>query len=449
MADSEVLKSDSPPAIDGDIGQAIDVVDNHLWEQTFDAVSDPISIVDENYRVVAANSAYTRMFGLPPGAISPHQCFTDDGANGPCEGCPLEATVRTRAPHMFRQERLVNAADGNTPRWERRVYHRWTYPILNEDGSVHRVVEILRDVTEQERLRELTTEAEALRRADKLKTELLGSVSHELRSPLTTIKGYAETLARHERRLSRDERQEFLSAISQASDRLGDVIERLLLLSRLESGDDSAEQAPVDIGRVAQEAALGLRDEDRIRVSVVISGAPDVGCEQAPPLVLLALGDPRRLREALDALIDNALKYTQDDGRIDIEVRATRVPDSVPPDMSSPAEEDVRLSSSPHIRGIEQAKRYIEVIVRDDGQGIPAESQPYIFDAFHRVETGLTRTVEGLGLGLAICKHIVTRSHGRLWVESAPGSGSAFHMLLPAYESDGAYEPDQLDDRGK
>ena len=76
------------------------------------------------------------------------------------------------------------------------------------------------------------------------------------------------------------------------------------------------------------------------------------------------------------------------------------------------------------------------MIVRDDGQGIPHESQPYIFDAFHRVETGLTRAVEGLGLGLAICKRIVTMSQGQLWVESAPGVGSDFHMLLPAYEVD-------------
>lgn len=443
MADREVLKPDSPPALDGDFEQAmqaIDVADHTLWEQTFDAVSDPISIVDKNYRVVAANAAYRRMFGLPPGAMSPHQCFADDGANGPCEGCPLEATVRSRAPHMFRQERLAPLVDGNAPRWERRVFHRWTYPILSEDGSVYRVVEILRDVTEQERLRELTTEAEALRRADQLKTELLGSVSHELRSPLTTIKGYAETLARHERRLSREERQEFLSAISQASDRLGDVIERLLLLSRLESGDDVAERAPVDMGRLAQEAALGLRDEERDRVTVAITASPDTGCELEPPL---AVGDPRRLREALDALIDNALKYTQDDERVDIEVRTTYVPASDPSDTTILVE-DGRPSHPPSPPGAEGARRYIEVIVRDEGQGIPHESQPYIFDAFHRVETGLTRAVEGLGLGLAICKRIVTQSRGRLWVDSAPGSGSAFHILLPAYESNEALESDQL-----
>jgi signal transduction histidine kinase len=448
MADSEVLKPGSPPAmpaIDGDIGQLRDVEGHHLWEQTFDAVSDPISIVDENYRVIAANAAYRRMFGLLPGAMSPHQCFSDHGGGGPCEGCPLDATIRSGVPHMFRQERLAKAADGNSPRWERRVYHRWTYPILNEDDSVHRVVEILRDVTEQERLRELTTEAEALRRADKLKTELLGSVSHELRSPLTTIKGYAETLARHERRLSREERQEFLSAISQASDRLGDVIERLLLLSRLESGDDSPEPTPVDMGRVAQEAALGLREEEQSRISVTITGSPDTGRELLPPL---ALGDPRLLREALDALIDNALKYTQDDGRIDIEVRTTYVPASGIPGMGSLGEEEVRPSSPPRLPSAGQTKRCIEVIVRDDGQGIPHESQPYIFDAFHRVETGLTRAVEGLGLGLAICKRIITQSHGRLWVESALGAGSAFHILLPAYESEEPYEPDELGSSG-
>ena len=230
MADGEISKKGLPPTMDGETAQTLDLTSQNLWEKTFDAVSDPISIVDESYRVVAANAAYRRMFGLSDSAIAPQQRFADEG-DQICEGCPLDTTIRTRAPHMFRQERLVKVVEGDSPRWERRVYHRWTYPIMSEDGTVNRVVEILRDVTEQERLRDSTTEAEALRRADLLKAELLGSVSHELRSPLATIKGYAETLARHERRLTREERLEFLGAITGASDRLGHVIERLLLLA--------------------------------------------------------------------------------------------------------------------------------------------------------------------------------------------------------------------------
>ena len=427
MADGEISTTGLTPATGGEKAQAIDMTSHNLWEQTFDAVSDPISIVDENYRVVAANAAYKRMFGLPDSAIAPHQCFADEGGEKACEGCPLDTTIRTRAPHMFRQERLVKVVEGDTPRWERRVYHRWTYPILSEDGSVTRVVEILRDVTEQERLREVTTEAEALRRADQLKAELLGSVSHELRSPLATIKGYAETLAHHERRLTREERLEFLGAISGASDRLGHVIDRLLLLSRLESGDETLERTAVDMGRLAQEATLAIRDSERSRVSLVITGSSEMEREAEPPL---ALGDPRRLREALDALIDNALKYTQDDGHVEIQVRGARSPAFAASDTRNSTDADTQFSDS------RRGWRYIEVIVRDDGQGIPHESQPYIFDAFHRVETGLTRAVEGLGLGLAICKRIVTMSQGQLWVESTPGAGSDFHMLLPAYEVD-------------
>ena len=129
MADGEISKTGLTPATDGEKAQAIDMTSHNLWEQTFDAVSDPISIVDENYRVVAANAAYRRMFGLPDSAIAPHQCFADEGGDQACEGCPLDTTIRTRAPHMFRQERLVKVVEGDTPRWERRVYHRWTYPI--------------------------------------------------------------------------------------------------------------------------------------------------------------------------------------------------------------------------------------------------------------------------------------------------------------------------------
>lgn len=428
MADGEITTSGPPLATGGERANAIRMTSDNLWEQTFDAVSDPISIVDEHYRVVAANAAYKRMFGLPEGAMAPHQCFADEGGDRACEGCPLEATIHTREPHMFRQERLVKMAEGDTSHWERHIYHRWTYPIMNADGAVHRVVEILRDVTEQERLRELTTETEALRRADQLKTELLGSVSHELRSPLATIKGYAETLERHERRLTREERLEFLRAIADASDRLGDVIERLLLLSRLESGDEVLERAPVDIGRLAQEAVLAIRDGAQSRISLDIT--TETSDMEHEPAACLAIGDPRRLREALDALLDNALKYTQDSGHVEIHVRGARARAPHSPGMQSAVNDGAGRPED------ERKRRYIEVIVTDDGQGIPHESQPYIFEAFHRVETGLTRTVEGLGLGLAICKRIVTMSHGFLWVESAPGAGSAFHMLLPAYEPD-------------
>ncbi len=427
MAEGEIATSGPPLVANGERAVAANMASDNLWEQTFDAVSDPISIVDESYRVVAANAAYKRMFGLPEGTVAPHLCFADEGSGRVCDGCPLEATVHTRAPHMYRQERLGRVADGDNPQWERRVYHRWTYPIISEDGSVHRVVEILRDVTEQERIRELTTEAEALRRADQLKSELLGSVSHELRSPLATIKGYAETLARYERRLTREERLEFLSAISRASDRLSDVIERLLLLSRLESGGEVLEQAPVDMARLAQDAVLAIRDDARSRISLIIHGTSDMEREPAPAL---ALGDPRRLREALDALLDNALKYTQDSGHVEILVRGERAIDLSSSGARSAIDDGERFPDDGRER------RYIEVVVTDDGQGIPHESQPYIFDAFHRVEAGLTRAVEGLGLGLAICKRIVAMSHGLLWVESAPGAGSAFHMLLPAYEPD-------------
>lgn len=383
-----------------------------IWEQTFDAVSDPVSIVDAQYHVLASNAAYKRAFGCTGDSISQHPCFAAAGSEHPCEGCPLSVTLATGAPHMVRQERLVRvdgAKDGDAGAWERRVYQRWTYPLVDSDGSARRVVEILRDVTERERLAQVRIEAEAWRRADQLKAELLGAVSHELRSPLTTIRGYADTLTRHEARLTAEERHEYLSAISAASERLSVEVERLLLYSRLESGDERLDSSLVDVTRLVNEAvhAIQARAPRRLSIAVRVRGAAS----------LAVLGDTRRLREAIDALLDNALTYASESGEISVTMSAV---DMEMGGASVPA---------------------VEIVVRDDGRGIPPESQPRIFDAFHRVENGLTRAVEGIGLGLALCKRIVTLTGGRLSVESEPGNGSAFTILLPA-AAQGAPEGD-------
>src|SRR6266567_419959 len=186
------------------------------------------------------------------------------------------------------------------------------------------------------------------------KAELLATVGHELRGPLTAIKGYAATLLRHERRISREERHEFLVAISAASDRLELIIERFLEISQLETDAIRIERFPVDVARLAHEA---------------LTVAEQRASGHSPGRFTFNL----RLK---DAHLKNAPMVAQKPGRV------------------------------------------LEICVCDHGLGIPPEHLGRIFERFHRVDNRLIREVNGLGLGLTMCKHIIELHDGVIWAES-------------------------------
>ena len=263
-------------------------------------------------------------------------------------------------------------------------------------------------------------------------------MNHELRSPLAAIKGYAATLLRHEKRLSPEERHEFLLAINQASDRLEIIIERLLEMTELEAGTFTMSRSPVDLVYLASEAITVIQERvaaqfpGRFNFKLSIEYADGTPARHVP----LVEGDFRRLREVLDNLLENAMKYSPKGGTIKVVLRPATNDESLAStftnsasnlDGNQPENDQQVLLSSPHM---------VEVCVCDTGIGIPGEQLERIFDRFHRVDTRLTREVGGLGLGLAICKRIVELHNGRIWAESSPGEGSTFHVLLPVAEAE-------------
>jgi signal transduction histidine kinase len=271
-----------------------------------------------------------------------------------------------------------------------------------------------------ERMHELEamTDRKSLKEMELLKTELLATVSHELRSPLASIEGYAATLLRHERRLSREERHEFLLAITEASDRLAGVIDRLLELSQLETGDITIELTAVNLAYLVREAITAV--EQRLM-------APEHADRPCPLTLRLEDGrgmptdkepliwaDRHRLREVLDNLLENAIHYSPAGGAIEITIRPIFTPSHT---VVPPAHQAVQ--------------QLVEICVRDHGIGIPPAHKGRVFDRFHRIDTRLTREASGLGLGLAICKRIVELHGGTIWAESDSGQGSAFHVWLP------------------
>ena len=292
------------------------------------------------------------------------------------------------------------------------------------------------------RIHELETALEnrSLQEMELFKAELLATVSHELRSPLASIKGYAATLLRHERRISREERHEFLMAISAASDRLERIIDRLLEMSQLETGTMSIERSPVDVVRLAHEAITATEQQTSTQLPghftfhLRLKDAAGVPTQEEP----LIMADPRRLREVLDNLLENAIHYSPEGGAIDVLVYPVQA--LLPEGRASNRErkaEALPESDDTHVEGTDaqpagqKLQQMVEICVCDLGLGIPPEHLDRIFDRFHRVDTRLTREVNGLGLGLTICRHIVELHDGLIWAESCPAGGSAFHVRLP------------------
>ncbi len=271
---------------------------------------------------------------------------------------------------------------------------------------------------------------ESLEGMELLKAELLGTVSHELRGPLASIKGYATTLLRHERRLGREERHQFLLAITEASDRLEVIIERLLEVSQLETGQVRIDRAPVDMARLAGEvlAAIEGRVETRFPGRFVFSLRLKRTDGTAADAVPLIQADQRRLRTVLDNLLENAVNYSPDGGAIDVTLRPIVQIHSVAKGTA------LRQSSEDSAVG-HVPRNMLEICVSDSGRGIPDGHLQRIFERFHRVDTRLTRETNGLGLGLTICKSTVELHDGLIWAENRPhGEGAAFYVQLPIDE---------------
>jgi signal transduction histidine kinase len=287
----------------------------------------------------------------------------------------------------------------------------------------------------KERVQELERNSvrESLQGRELLKAELLGTVSHELRGPLASIKGYAATLLRHERRLGREEHHQFLLAITEASDRLEVIIERLLEVSQLETVQVRIDRAPVDMARLTGEAMAAIEGRvealfaGRFVFSLRLKHADDAPADAVP----LIEADQRRLREVLDNLLENAVNYSPGGGAIAVTIRP--VVQIHPVAKGIAPGQDGENPPGGHV-----PRSMLEICVSDSGQGIPDGHLQRIFERFHRVDTRLTRETNGLGLGLTICKRIIELHDGLIWAENRPrGEGAAFYVRLPIDEPPG------------
>ncbi len=266
----------------------------------------------------------------------------------------------------------------------------WNFvAILDKHGNVMGTQGVGRDITERKRAKEGIQEAAILKELDRLRTELLANVSHELRTPLTTIKGYSTMLLDYDTRLRHNEKRQYLESIDKATDRLLRLIDQLIDMSRLEAGLMEMEKAITSISKLIREAVVEaqIRAPRRKLVLNLPKRLPRVNI------------DARHIREVLDNLIDNAIKYSGEGQEVVVSARRVR--------------------------------RRLLISIADQGVGIPADELEKVFNRMYRSKQRLSDGPGGMGLGLTICQKLVAAHGGRIWVKSEEGKGSTLAFTLP------------------
>jgi signal transduction histidine kinase len=228
-----------------------------------------------------------------------------------------------------------------------------------------------------------------------VRDRFLSHVSHELRTPLAALHQFLELLLDGVAGELEDEQRNFATLAYKNARQLEAMVRDLMEITRAESGKLRVEPRPLRLPALLEEIAAGFRDEMQKQS---IAFASEIAHELPQ-----ALADATRVRQIVYNLVENAIKFTPEGGRIRLRAR----------NASEPG--------------------FIEVSVRDTGRGIDADSLELVFDRLHQVSREDSMSRAGLGLGLAICRELVSRQGGRIWVESEPGEGSTFHFTLPTY----------------
>lgn len=330
----------------------------------FNSMAEGFLLVDRDGRVQAVNQALKRFF-------------------------PIEEDFRGRSiMEVFRLHELLS-------RWEQALHDTQprTFELeLPDDRSFEVSAAALRGrFGAPEGCVFIFHELTRIKQLENTRREFVANVSHELRTPLTLIKGFVETLidgAKGDPELA----DRFLGMIDKHTDRLTFLIEDLLTISKLESGQIVMNLQPTALREVVERVVEDLEsraEERRVRLTNLV------------PEDLRALADGNRLQQVFFNLIDNAIKYGPIGGCVE---------------MGARLRED----------------QIIEAWVRDNGPGVPQDSVERVFERFYRVDKARSREQGGTGLGLAIVKHIVQSHQGEVWLKSVIGEGSTFFFTLPA-----------------
>jgi PAS domain S-box-containing protein len=340
-------------------------------EAVLKGIGDGVLVTSAELNLVMMNPIAEHIFGI------------DDP---PLLGKPLEYTVGHRG--LLDVMRQAESAPGQAVIQELRVPMTREHPemicqalattVPGAGGEARGVVTVLRDITSQKQL-------------EQMKSNFLSVVSHELKTPLHSIKGFVDIILMGKTGGINELQRDFLSTVREQTDQLQTLISELLEFSRLESGQIRLRVEDISLaeiaGRVVEKLSPQAQEGQITLVSRFRDGFPTVEA------------DATRMEQVLTNLVDNAVKFTPAGGQIVID-------------------------------GEDMGDRVLISVV-DTGIGIPQAERDRIFERFYQVDSGSSRPYRGTGLGLSICKHIVEHHRGRIWVESAEPQGSVFKFVLP------------------
>lgn len=355
-----------------------------------ESMAEGVAVVGADERVVYSNAAFAQILGSGTN-IGGSNVVGSTGVQGG-DGIPgRPAGQGRRLVEMVRQTELLGVVKKALASEERvesevtvgtvrvRTFAVTAAPVRasEEGGTAIGAVLVLHDISE-------------LRRLERVRQDFVANVSHEFKTPLTAIRGFAETLLSGALE-DVDHRKRFVEIIQEHAERLTRLTDDLLKLSTIEAGKMDLELltvSPADLVKMCVDTASFAAKKKQQTIKV--------DCARDLPAIR---GDSGRLRDVLQNLLDNAVQYTPGGGQII--VSAAREGDDV------------------------------VFTVADNGIGIPQAEQERIFERFYRVDEGRSREVGGTGLGLSIARHIAEAHGGRIWVESAIGQGSRFHFSVP------------------
>jgi len=252
-------------------------------------------------------------------------------------------------------------------------------PLFNDRGELATIIANVRDITK-------------FREADEAKATFISVVSHELKTPVSIIKGYASTLSRPDIEWKRDLVMDGLRIIEEESDRLSELIENLLDTTRLQAGRLTLSIREVQLDELAQRIAAKMTlQSDKHQITTTF-----------PFDFPIIQGDEERLNQVLTNLVNNAIKYSPKGGQIRI--------------------------------GGQALENRVQIWVSDQGIGITPDQQEFVFDRFYRIDNALSRKTQGAGLGLYIVKSIIDAHGGNIWIDSESEQGTKFTFTLPLYQ---------------